>query len=39
MTYAHVPTGRPANDDLLIDSARYHDVAIGPLFPFGHGLS
>ncbi|MCW3845960.1 glycoside hydrolase family 3 C-terminal domain-containing protein [Sphingomonas sp. LB-2] len=39
MTYAHVPTGRPANADLLIDSARYHDTAIGPLFPFGHGLS
>ena len=39
MTYAHVPTGRPANPDLAIDSARYRDVDVGPLFPFGHGLS
>lgn len=39
MSYAHVPTGRPANPDLSVDSARYHDAAIGPLFPFGHGLS
>ena len=38
MTYAHVPSGRPANPDLAIDSARYRDTAIGPLFPFGHGL-
>jgi len=37
--YAHPPTGRPANPDLAVDSARYRDVAIGPLFPFGHGLS
>jgi beta-glucosidase len=37
--YAHVPTGRPANPDLAVDSARYHDTEIGPLFPFGHGLS
>ena len=37
--YAHPPTGRPANADLSVDSARYHDVAIGPLFPFGHGLT
>jgi len=37
--YAHPPTGRPANPDLTVDSARYHDTAIGPLFPFGHGLS
>ncbi|GGO91017.1 glycoside hydrolase family 3 N-terminal domain-containing protein [Stakelama pacifica] len=36
--YAHGPTGRPANPDLSVDSSRYHDVAIGPLFPFGHGL-
>jgi beta-glucosidase len=34
-----VPTGRPANPDLAIDSARYRDVDVGPLFPFGHGLS
>jgi beta-glucosidase len=39
MSYAHRPTGRPADPDLKVDSARYHDVAIGPLFPFGHGLS
>ncbi len=38
-SYAHPPTGRPANPDLSIDSARYSDTAIGPLFPFGHGLS
>ncbi|KHL25109.1 beta-glucosidase [Croceibacterium mercuriale] len=37
--YAHPPTGRPANPDLTVDSARYHDTEIGPLFPFGHGLS
>jgi len=39
MTYAHMASGRPANTDLLVDSARYHDVDIGALFPFGHGLS
>jgi beta-glucosidase len=39
MTYAHVPTGRPANPDLAVDSARYHDTDVGPLFAFGHGLS
>ncbi|MBW6523571.1 glycoside hydrolase family 3 C-terminal domain-containing protein [Sphingomonas sp. RHCKR47] len=39
MTYAHVPTGRPANPDLAVDSARYHDTDIGPVFAFGHGLS
>lgn len=39
MTYAHVATGRPANTDLTVDSARYHDTDIGSLFPFGHGLS
>jgi beta-glucosidase len=39
MTYAHLPTGRPANPDLAVDSARYRDVELGPLFPFGHGLS
>ncbi|MCW3836463.1 glycoside hydrolase family 3 N-terminal domain-containing protein [Sphingomonas canadensis] len=38
LTYAHAATGRPANPDLAVDSARYRDVAIGPLFPFGHGL-
>lgn len=39
MSYAHAPTGRPANPDLAVDSARYRDVDIGALFPFGHGLS
>jgi len=39
MTYAHMASGRPANADLTVDSARYHDVDIGALFPFGHGLS
>ncbi|KTF69475.1 glycoside hydrolase family 3 N-terminal domain-containing protein [Sphingomonas sp. HT-1] len=38
-SYAHLPTGRPANPDLAVDSARYHDTDIGPLFAFGHGLS
>jgi len=37
--YAHMPSGRPADPDLTKDSARYHDVEIGPLYPFGHGLS
>lgn len=37
--YAHNPTGRPADPDLLKDTARYHDVEVGPLYPFGHGLS
>ena len=37
--YAHMPSGRPADPDLAKDSARYHDVEIGPLYPFGHGLS
>lgn len=37
--YAHMPSGRPADPDLAKDSARYHDVDIGPLYPFGHGLS
>lgn len=38
-SYAHLPSGRPANPDLTVDSARYHDVDIGPLFAFGHGLT
>ncbi|RAK57671.1 glycoside hydrolase family 3 N-terminal domain-containing protein [Phenylobacterium deserti] len=37
--YAHPPTGRPADPDLAKDTARYMDVDVGPLFPFGHGLS
>lgn len=38
-TYAHYPTGRPADPDLAKDTARYHDVDVGPVYPFGHGLS
>jgi len=37
--YNHLPSGRPADADLGKDSARYHDLSITPLFPFGHGLS
>ncbi|MFL6734490.1 MAG: glycoside hydrolase family 3 C-terminal domain-containing protein, partial [Sphingomicrobium sp.] len=37
--YNHYPSGRPADPDLTKDSARYHDLPITPLFPFGHGLS
>lgn len=38
-TYAHLPTGRPAAEDLVRDTARYRDQPITPLFAFGHGLS
>lgn len=38
-TYAHSPTGRPAAEDLVRDTARYRDQPITPLFAFGHGLS
>jgi len=38
-TYAHLPTGRPAAEDLTRDTARYRDQPITPLFAFGHGLS
>jgi beta-glucosidase len=37
--YNHLPSGRPADPDLAKDTARYHDLPIDPLFPFGHGLS
>lgn len=37
--YNNYPTGRPADPDLAKDSARYRDLPITPLFPFGHGLS
>jgi beta-glucosidase len=37
--YAHRNTGRPPSEDLAKDSSRYRDLPIGPLFPFGHGLS
>lgn len=39
LTYAHVPTGRPAAEDLVRDTARYRDQPITPLFAFGHGLT
>lgn len=35
----HYPTGRPANPDLSVDSARYMDIPITPAYAFGHGLS
>lgn len=34
----HYPTGRPANPDLSMDSARYVDIPITPPCAFGHGL-
>jgi beta-glucosidase len=34
--YAHHPTGRPAGHRF---TNRYQDVPVGPLYPFGHGLS
>lgn len=37
--YGANPTGRPPQDDLSKDTARYMDQPIRPLFPFGHGLS
>ena len=36
--YAHYPTGRPADPNNRFTS-RYADVPVGPLWPFGHGLS
>jgi len=36
--YAHLPTGRPPNPDDKYTS-KYLDVPIGPLYPFGFGLS
>ncbi|WOI52418.1 beta-glucosidase BglX [Parvularcula sp. LCG005] len=36
---AHNSTGRPADPDLSKDTARYLDLPITPLYPFGHGLS
>ncbi len=37
--YAANPTGRPPQEDLTKDTARYMDEAITPQYPFGHGLS
>jgi beta-glucosidase len=36
--YAHLPTGRPPNPDDKYTS-KYLDLPIGPLYPFGFGLS
>lgn len=38
-SYDQLPSGRPADADLSRDSVRYHDLAITPLYAFGHGLS
>lgn len=37
--YDQMPTGRPADPDPTRDTTRYHDLAITPLYAFGHGLS
>jgi gluconolactonase len=39
VAYDHRNTGRPADPDPSKDTARYLDLPITPLFPFGHGLS
>ncbi|RJP63235.1 MAG: glycosyl hydrolase [Ignavibacteriales bacterium] len=36
--YNHKNTGRPAND-LVKWNSKYNDLPIGPLYPFGYGLS
>ncbi|MEO1101931.1 MAG: glycoside hydrolase family 3 N-terminal domain-containing protein, partial [Pseudomonadota bacterium] len=38
IVYSELPSGRPANADLSVDSNRFIDLPITPLFPFGHGL-
>jgi beta-glucosidase len=38
ITYAHKPTGRPPSDSETY-SSKYIDVAVTPLYVFGHGLS
>ena len=38
IAYDHLPTGRPANREDKFTS-KYLDVPIGPLYPFGFGLS
>jgi beta-glucosidase len=38
-TYAHLPSGRPADPDLARDTVRYRDLPVTPLFAFGHGLA
>ncbi|MEM9572838.1 MAG: glycoside hydrolase family 3 N-terminal domain-containing protein [Pseudomonadota bacterium] len=39
IVYSELPSGRPADPDLSIDTNRYIDLPITPLYPFGHGLS
>ena len=39
VNYDHLPSGRPADPDNSKDTARYKDLAITPLYAFGHGLS
>ncbi len=36
--YNHKNTGRPANDSVKWNS-KYNDLPLGPLYPFGYGLS
>jgi beta-glucosidase len=38
ITYDHLPTGRPARPEVH-DSAKYQDLPVGPLYPFGYGLT
>jgi beta-glucosidase len=38
-TCDRLPSGRPADPDPARDTARYLDLAITPLYAFGHGLS
>jgi len=37
--YDQLPSGRPASEDLASDTVRYRDLAVTPLWAFGHGLS
>jgi beta-glucosidase len=36
--HAHLPSGRPADPKNMFTN-KYADVPIGPLYPFGHGLT
>lgn len=38
LTYDHLPSGRPGRADLH-DTAKYQDLPLGPLYPFGYGLT
>ena len=37
--YYHKNTGRPASEEANQHTARYFDLPVTPLYPFGHGLS